>query len=83
MKILYAIIVFISIDGYLCRSVVQFCDQNFVDAVLWDGIDYKVTRNDWIATYDPRAKSVEFFTHISEYHFPNGKLWMLKKIKQC
>ncbi|CAG2120435.1 unnamed protein product, partial [Medioppia subpectinata] len=49
----------------------QFCDHNYVDTILWDGLSYRVTRNEWIAAYDPYERRVSTFYHKNLIDFPN------------
>jgi hypothetical protein len=44
----------------LCENKPKFCEDKdkVVDAVLWDGMKYRLTINPWIATYDESSRSV-------------------------
>ncbi len=39
----------------------KFCDVNYIDAVLWDGYNYRLTRDEWIAHYDRETRAVDIF----------------------
>jgi hypothetical protein len=51
----------------------KFCDNNYIDAVLWGGNIYRITSNEWMASYDESNKTMGEFEHKSKTDFPNGK----------
>ncbi|CAG2166192.1 unnamed protein product, partial [Oppiella nova] len=55
------------------QTAPAFCSDNYVDAVLWDGLSYRVTRNVWIASYDQIHRKVSKFLHKSQTDFPEEK----------
>ena len=67
-------IIYISINQSNESIAPKFCDQNYIDAVLWDGIRYRVTRDEWIATYDDMTGTVGPFVDKDECDFRKGSL---------
>ncbi len=57
----------------------KFCDHNYVDTVLWDGLSYRVTRSEWIATYDEHHRNVGDFVHKDDQDFANGMTFITNK----
>jgi hypothetical protein len=39
----------------------EFCDENYVDLVLFDKFDYKIIRDKWVTEYDKDSGCVEEF----------------------
>ncbi len=60
-----------------------FCDQNYVDQILFDELDYKLVRNKWVAEYDRESGRVgefkqwknfdesKFYIESNTYHIYN------------
>jgi hypothetical protein len=64
-KFVRVVIALLSVDCILCSTKLNhFCDDNdtYVDAVLWGGNKYMLTRNQWIAHYN------EISGFVGEYH---------------
>jgi hypothetical protein len=63
LRVLIGLLLF---NGILCENKPKFCEDKdkVVDAVLWDGIKYRLTINPWIATYDESSRSVGEFNVI-------------------
>jgi len=50
----------------------KFCDQNYVDSVPFDKLDYKLVRDKWFAEYDKESGRVgefKLWKHIHESKF--------------
>jgi hypothetical protein len=64
MFFLRLVINLLSVECILCVIKPNFCKDNdtVIDAVLWDGMRYRLTRNEWFAEYDEKTGSV------GEYH---------------
>jgi hypothetical protein len=60
LRVLIGLLLF---NRILCENKPKFCEDKdkVVDAVLWDGMKYRLTINPWIATYDESSRSVREF----------------------
>ncbi len=58
--ILRVLIVLLSFGLIFCKTKPNFCEDNdtVIDAVLWDGMRYRLTFNEWIAEYDENERIV-------------------------
>ncbi len=64
LKILALIaVLFITVSSIPTEIPPKFCDVDYIDAVLWDGIHYRVTHEQWIADYDENTRTVGDFYH--------------------
>jgi hypothetical protein len=50
----------------------KFCDVDYIDAVLWDGIHYRLTHEQWIADYDENTRTVGNFYHKNKKNLKIG-----------
>jgi hypothetical protein len=50
----------------------KFCDVDYIDAVLWDGIHYRIIHEQWIADYDERTRTVGDFYHKNKTNLKIG-----------
>ncbi len=50
----------------------KFCDVHFIDAVLWHGINYRLTHDQWIAVYDENTRTVGDFYHKNKKNLGIG-----------
>jgi hypothetical protein len=44
----------------------NFCDQNYIDSVIYDGLNYRIIRNNSLAEYDDRKVKVMEFKEIDK-----------------
>lgn len=43
------------------EEIPNFCDQNYVDSVEFDGYVYRITRDKWVADYNQEYNNVTEF----------------------
>jgi hypothetical protein len=44
----------------------NFCDQNYIDSVIYDGLTYRIIRNNSLAEYDDKKGKVMEFREIGK-----------------
>jgi hypothetical protein len=71
---IFALIIAIlfTVSSFSTEISPKFCDNNYIDAVLWDGNNYRLTLNQWIADYNESMRTVGEFVHQKEVNLNKG-----------
>jgi hypothetical protein len=64
------IFILLTVSSFLTQIPTKFCD--FFDVVLWHGIHYRLTHEQWIAVYDENTRTVGDFYHKNETNLEIG-----------